>query len=159
MTELMDAASFPDDRIEWFHQNLELLLEDIKLGDRIEIYFDAEDLVAVILGMYYFRIRKTRGVGAHLFDWEAFRNDDRVLVHCLAYAGWLGEIKLLPPHQAEFLNLLEHDFHLANVTEKPWDLANRLLQEGLDQGQLTAGTETISLDQLERLKDRSWSQP
>jgi hypothetical protein len=152
MTELMDAASFPDDRIEWFHQNLELLLEDIKLGDRIEIYFDAEDLVAVILGMYYFRIRKTRGVGAHLFDWEAFRNDDRVLVHCLAYAGWLGEIKLLPPHQAEFLNLLEHDFHLANVTEKPWDLANRLLQEGLDQGQLTAGTETISLDQLERLK-------
>ena len=90
--------------LRWFHYNLELLLEDVELGDRVELCFDSFDWTRVVLGMYAFYFNDGR-MHAHKFNWKQFASSkgETVLVHCLATAGWLDNITLLPPHGAEFL--------------------------------------------------------
>ncbi|HEY0511407.1 MAG TPA: hypothetical protein VGH73_05860 [Thermoanaerobaculia bacterium] len=152
MTESARTDAAPAEvPIEWFHRNLELLVEDIELGDQTEIFFDTTDFIAIVLGMYFF-YKKKRKSSPRSFDWPSFYGDDCVLVHCLATAGWLGKVRMLPPHQAEFLGLLRRDFDLADVNESPKDIARRFLAEGQQGGQLAADEDnSINLEQLERL--------
>jgi hypothetical protein len=89
--------------VTWFLDNLKLLIEDIALERRnppthIDVYFDTVDAWGALLGMEAFH-------GTKGFNMQTFF-EDRTLVQCLAAAGWLGPIRLLPPHQAEFLNRL-----------------------------------------------------
>lgn len=89
-------------RVEWFLENLDFQLEDLALeasGFVCDIYMDSSDVTDAVLGMMAF---DDPGVG---FEVEHFHKK-RTLVHCLAASGWLGKIHMLPPHQAEFLNLL-----------------------------------------------------
>ena len=94
------------DEVVTFKNNLELQLEDIALerdGIVPELYFDTFDLHQIVLGLEAFYHLKVD------FDEPKFKNKN-TLVHSLAYSGWLGKFKLLPPHQAEFLKLVNFNF-------------------------------------------------
>lgn len=94
------------DEVVTFKKNLELQLEDIALerdGIVPELYFDTVDLHRIVLGLEAFYHLKVD------FDERKFK-DKNTLVHSLAYSGWLGRFKLLPPHQAEFLKLVNFNF-------------------------------------------------
>src|SRR5579872_3224876 len=98
-------------KLNWFLHLIDLQLEDLTIleqGRNIAIYFDASDVRRAVLGMYALY---TPGVGLR---WGEF-NEDLTLVHSLAASGWLGQIGMLPPHQSEFLTLLNLDFGLKNV--------------------------------------------
>jgi hypothetical protein len=106
----------------WFLDNLKLQIEDISLekrGINPEIYFDTGDVRGALLGMESF-FNPDRG-----FDIKTFF-EEKTLVQCLASGGWLGAIQLLPPHQAEFLNLLNLDFGVA-VEKEPEARAQEFL--------------------------------
>jgi hypothetical protein len=91
--------------LKWFLDNLELQIDDIILdreGVAVDLYWDTADVRDAVLGMaaYY-----DKG----MFSPEAF--DDRTaLVRSLLSAGWLGPVRMLHPHQAEFLNLIDLEF-------------------------------------------------
>lgn len=94
------------DEVVAFKNNLELQLEDIMLerhGVVPELYFDTFDLHQIVLGLEAFYPLKVD------FDEHKFK-EKKTLVHSLAYSGWLGKFKLLPPHQAEFLKLVNFNF-------------------------------------------------
>lgn len=107
-------------KLDWFLKNLKLLLEDSELkqqGSTIELYFDTLEIAHTILGLsaFYdegdskFKLQK-------IFQVEQGKPlKDRTLVLCLAFSGRLGTIKMLPPHQAEFLALLNKDFNDFNL--------------------------------------------
>src|ERR687889_585064 len=86
-------------------RNLDLQLEDLALLKnekiKIEFYFDNADMHDAVLGARAFYPPFT----SENFDIEKF-NDKRTLVRSLASSGWLGKIRLLPPHQTEFLGQL-----------------------------------------------------
>lgn len=85
--------------LKWFLGHLELVLQDLLIedrGDSLEFYWDSVDVTAAVLGLDNFYDPSGR------FDKRRFQ-DDAALIDCLAGAGWFGTIKLLPPHQAEFL--------------------------------------------------------
>ncbi len=112
-------------KVDYFCQNLDMLVEDQKLTRQkvqTDLYFDCHDYIALILGMYrYYKPQDS-------WDIKNFSGED-TLVHCLASANWLGEIQLLPPHCAEFLNLMNHDFGLPIYGKNPRNLALRFLHE------------------------------
>src|SRR6266516_8036444 len=92
-------------KVTWFRNNLNLLIEDHKLENEnisVDLYFDTLDVTHTVLGVQtYFRASAFDVKGA----FEAPRGRplrDRTLVLSLAFSGRLGPIKLLPPHQAEF---------------------------------------------------------
>jgi hypothetical protein len=121
-------------KVQWFARNLALQIEDILLEKRhvaIDLYFDTVDVTASLLGMEAFY---EPGIG---FDIGTFQQA-KTLVHCLAAGGWLGQIRLLPPHQAEFLNLLNFDF---GVTLDERD-RQRHIQEFLSQIKAAGALET-----------------
>src|SRR5258706_5518737 len=94
------------EKVIWFFKNLEWQLEDLAVeeqGRSVELFFDTNDVTVAALGMdaYY------NEQGAFLA--EGFK-EERALVRCLLASGWLGEIRMLSPHQAEFLSLLNIDF-------------------------------------------------
>jgi hypothetical protein len=94
--------------LTWFLANLDLQLQDLAAearGAEIRLYFDASDVRDALLGMDAFYVP---GGG---FAVERFATRE-TLVRSLAVSGWLGAIHMLPPHQAEFLTLLEGDFGL-----------------------------------------------
>jgi hypothetical protein len=145
MTSQGRSAPEAKEPIDWFHDNLELLVEDVHLGEQVDLCFDTEDFAAVILGMYeYYDAEK------NIFRWEKFRNEgETVLVYCLAAAGWLGKLTLLPPHRAEFMGLLRRDFGLAGVIEPPLNLARRFLATGFNE----IAPATLSSGDLDDLRE------
>lgn len=93
--------------INKFRSHLELLLEDIKLekeGCTLAFYFDTAYLQRAALGYkdYYFEDDK-------IFKAAKF-NDDVTLVCSLVSGGLIGQFRLLPPHQNEFLNKINSNF-------------------------------------------------
>ncbi|HSS49110.1 MAG TPA: hypothetical protein VLX28_09195 [Thermoanaerobaculia bacterium] len=102
----MNASGGYKTRLKWFQRNLDLLLSDLtfeKGGAEVNLYFDSRDVRDAVLGMQAFY---TPGIG---FDVASFE-EKRVLVQCLATSGWLGKIRMLPSHEAEFKRLLDLDF-------------------------------------------------
>src|SRR5271157_6064094 len=94
--------------LKWFLEHLELDLQDRRLQDSgysLEFYWDTVDVRGAVLGLDSFYDLTGR------FDNRLFQNDV-ALIHCLAGAGWFGKIRLLQPHQAEFLKLIDSDFGL-----------------------------------------------
>src|SRR5437870_8617120 len=110
-------------KVNWFARNLRMQIEDISLEKRgiaIDLYFDTVDVTAALLGME-FLFDPHRGFNIAEFC------EDKTLVQCLAASGWLGQIQLLPPHQAEFLNLLNLDFGL--MARQPEEHAKEFLNQ------------------------------
>lgn len=97
------------EKLRWFLENLDLQIEDLERQDRdgaeIDLYFDTSDIHDAVLGL------QTFFQDAGRFDQGRFKND-KTLVHCLATSGWLGKIRMLPSHQAEFLSLMNINFWL-----------------------------------------------
>ena len=98
--------------IKKFRSQLELLLEDIKLekdGCSLAFYFDTVYLQRAALGYkdYYY-------AEDEVFMADKF-NDDTTLVCSLVSGGFIGQFRLLPPHQNEFLNKINSNFDGTNV--------------------------------------------
>lgn len=138
----------PTADVRRFLLNLELQILDRELEGRgyyLEWYFDTVDVVDAVLGMMAFHDQSSNS-----FKQEEFEQP-KALVHALAAAGWIRGIHLLPPHQAEFLNLLQLDFgvglprkslalaeqFLASVGVKS-DTSNRVPLSGFTDVQLRA---------------------
>lgn len=89
-----------------FHSHLEMLLEDIKLehdGYQLAFYFDTGHLQRAALGYKdYYREDST-------FKGAKFK-DDITLVCSLISGGFVGQFRLLPPHQDEFLTKINSEF-------------------------------------------------
>lgn len=107
------------DKLKWFLKNLDLLIEDLKLEEEkvnVSLYFDTLEIIDTVLGYERFYV-------AERFDTKRLFNphlnkplQDRLLVLCLAFSGRLGSLKMLPPHQAEFLEGLNHGFGIHETT-------------------------------------------
>jgi hypothetical protein len=103
-------------QLSWFLKNLELQLTDldlIKQGVELKFYWDTAHVVRAVLGMADFY--KPPG--------NRFKRDDfeskQTLAACLASAGWLLPMRLLPPHQAEFYNRFKARFGLGHERVPP----------------------------------------
>jgi hypothetical protein len=97
--------------LEWFLIHLDDQLDDWDLetkGVQLDLFWDASEVRRAVLGAFYF------------FDPIDFNKkqfeDDRTMVASLAAQRWLGSIKMLEPHQAEFAKALRVNF---NKTQ-PW---------------------------------------
>ena len=87
-------------------RSVDLLIEDVELQKKdyvVDIYFDTADIRDSALGAE----ACFDDVGA--FD-RAKLQDTRMWVQMLFSAGWLGPVRLLPPHQAELLSLVTLNF-------------------------------------------------
>lgn len=95
----------------WFLRQLTMQVHDYQLyrkAVRLDIYFDTGAIRAALLGwMSFYRHNGT-------FDQDAFDNR-QTLVQCLATAGWLGQVSLLPPHQSELLTQLNGGFRFPAI--------------------------------------------
>lgn len=86
-------------------------MEDIEFessGYTLAFYFDTEHLQRAALGYkdYYFDDLET-------FKTDEF-TDDTTLVCSLLSGGFIGQFRLLPPHQNEFLKKINSNFHGTN---------------------------------------------
>jgi hypothetical protein len=91
------------DDSEWFIEQLRRQFADHQLeeaGVVLEFYLDAKNVRGAAVGV--------QGVNVATADLsKPFDDPEREsLVECLFSAGWLGPIRMLAPHQAEFLGLL-----------------------------------------------------
>jgi hypothetical protein len=112
--------------VDWFLKNLDWQLEDIRCEKdniSVELYFDTADVRNAVLGMHAFY---TPEHGFQLEDF--FRYNDKTLMHALLSSGWIGDFRMLPPHQAEFLNLLNLDFGVG-VERDPKGRAREFFRE------------------------------
>ncbi|HEX8853569.1 MAG TPA: hypothetical protein VF754_08785, partial [Pyrinomonadaceae bacterium] len=137
--------------INWLKHNLDLQLEDIELEEQqkqIQLYFDTADLHVAVIGSYAYYDDDGE------FNAEKFE-EQRTLVRCLAASGWLGGIRLLPPHQAEFLNQMRIHFGIGFETD-PKGQANKFLKDalGLDKS-LVEMTDDERREFVESLKGRA----
>lgn len=129
-----------------FKNNLEFQLEDIALerdGVVPELYFDTFNLHQIVLGLEAFYELKLD------FNERKFKGK-QALVHCLAYSGWLGKFKLLPPHQSEFLKQVLFNFGM-EVERDPNGRAAAFFQDvGLANPSIfnTASPEDVGKEQL-----------
>src|SRR5947199_516243 len=64
----------------------------------VELFFDARDVRYAIFGL-------PNLYDGHRFSTELFRSD-AAMVQGLGYAGWLGKMRMLQPHQSELLTAL-----------------------------------------------------
>lgn len=81
------------------------LLQDQRLEDAgytIDTYFDTADVRSALLGAQAY-------VGSHL-PFDKVFEEARTSVQVLLSAGWLGPVRMLPPHQSELLTLLALKF-------------------------------------------------
>lgn len=106
--------------IKNFRSHLELLLEDIKLereGYTLAFYFDTAYLQRAALGYkdYYDDDVETfkKDKFSETFKKDKF-NDDTTLVCSLVSGGFIGQFRLLPPHQNEFLSKINSNFDGTN---------------------------------------------
>lgn len=92
--------------ISKFHSHLKMLLEDIKLereGYELAFYFDTGHLQRAALGYKdYYR-------DDNIFKGGKFK-DDITLVCSLISGGFVGQFRLLAPHQDEFLAKINSEF-------------------------------------------------
>jgi len=112
------------EKIAWFVRNLDWQMEDVELEKAlvgVDTYFDTADVTDFALGMEAFF---TPGGDFQIKNFLL----ERTLVNCLAASGMLGPIRMLPPHQSEFLHGLIFDFGIPSVSESPTDLASRFLR-------------------------------
>ena len=109
-------------KLAWFLKNLEFLIEDLKLEEdkvQIDLYLDTLDIIHAVLGYERFYKAGTFKVQ------ELFKTDpdkplkDRLIALCLASSGRLGTLKMLPPHQAEFLDSLNQEFGFQDTVVTP----------------------------------------
>jgi hypothetical protein len=104
------------EKVNWFCNNLELQVEDIKLeraGKSLVHYFDSGDVQGALLGLqdlYYFKVNKFE------FDLKEF-GAERTLIRALLSSKRLGQIRMLPPHQDEFISKLKDGFTTWNRGE------------------------------------------
>ena len=116
-------------RITSVKHNLDLQIEDIafrKESVEVEMYYDTSDIHNAILGSRIFYPPFEDDFAKRKFD------DKRTLVHSLIASGWLGKIRLLPPHQAEFLTRLKFYFGVDIATDPKGDARNFLRDIGLE---------------------------
>lgn len=92
-------------KLESFSKTLAQVIDDAERND-VDFYFDTGDVTAAILGVCGLYNLKDR-----TFDLRRF-NGDRTLVLSLAISGRIGPVRMLAPHEAEFLTLLDRDFGL-----------------------------------------------
>lgn len=112
------------EKLEAFLYNLDLQIDDIEkigAGKQIQVFFDTAHLVSAVLGLHDFYNQLGR------FSRKKF-NSHAALVTCLAASNWLGEIRLLPPHQAEFLRKWKLDFGV-DSSKRPEILAKQFLRD------------------------------
>jgi hypothetical protein len=149
-----DMSSELKIKLDWFLKNLKLLLEDYDLkqqGKTIELYFDTHEIKHTIMGLYAFYDKSES-----LFNIQkAFRVEeakplkDRTLVLCLAFSGRLGPIKMLPPHQAEFLASLNKDFGLDELRDAPGQLVRRFMKEVGQAGAINVRQDSVPLEEMD----------
>ena len=103
------------DALEWFMEQLRRQFNDHRLEDSgitLELYFDAKNVRRAAVGV--------QGVNTAALAASAGGLDDRerqALVECLFSAGWLGPVRMLAPHQAEFLGLLNRSMDVGDEHE------------------------------------------
>lgn len=113
--------------LKWFHDQLRLEIEDRALerdGVSLDFYWDTSHIRQAALGM------------AALYDAaETFQADefasDLTLICCLASKGWFGPMKLLQPHEAEFLKLIDTEFGVGAVGPPRGGAAKFVADSGL----------------------------
>jgi|GEM_PF-1636326 len=109
--------------VDWFYGALDQLVEDDELeasGHTIELFFDTADVYDALIGMLAFYTEDLD------FDLRSFAQRC-TLVRCLAARGWLGPFSMLPPHQVEFLTLIQLD--MTAPTMNLHGLAREFLQK------------------------------
>jgi len=112
------------EKLEAFLYDLDLQIDDIEkigAGKQIQVFFDTAHLVSAVLGLHDFYNQLGR------FKRGKFDNPT-ALVTSLAASNWLGEIRLLPPHQAEFLRRWKLDFGV-DSSKRPEILAKKFLRD------------------------------
>lgn len=137
--------------LERFKRNLDFLLYEMALEARgipLTLYLDTADVRDATLGMYAFHPLEVRTMREDFGGKEAGR--DSTLIHCLAACGWLGPFHLLPPHQVEYLRMLNADFGLENAPE-PMTFSRRFLQALVEEGVVDPSVTTVEGDTDEKL--------
>jgi hypothetical protein len=112
-------------------KNIDLQLEDIafrKEGIEVELYYDTSDVIDAVLGSRGFYPPFEEA----LFPREKF-DSKRILVLSLVTSGWFGKIRMLPPHQAEFLTRLKFYFGVGIATDPKGEARNFLSDIGLEE--------------------------
>src|SRR3712207_3326528 len=92
-----------------FRTLIEQQIEDLDLldaGETPAYFFDTSDVHNAALGMLAFYPRLNWDSQKREWNLDGFKRR-RTTVRMLLASGWLGEFSLLPPHQREFLTLLE----------------------------------------------------
>ena len=90
--------------LTWFHINLNNHIEDRELeksGVKLEFFWDNSQVQRAVLGAL--------DLFNPGFNEQKFENKE-TLVACLAAQGWLGAMRMLEPHQAEFARALRRKF-------------------------------------------------
>ncbi len=135
------------ERVEWFLKNLEFQLQDLALerdGITCDIYLDTSDVRDSVLGMLAFH---DPAEGFEGDDFERNFNSKRTLVHSLAASGWLGKIHMLPPHQAEFLTLL--NIYFGDRTESRLEtLANSFIKAVKIRGSTDVDVDVVAINKM-----------
>lgn len=95
-------------KISHFAKNINAVKENYRIwqsldGQQVDIYFDTADIIDLLIGM-----RAMSPLPGEAFRWKSY-HDAKQLVYAMAYKGWLGPIRLLPPHLAELYDLLNHE--------------------------------------------------
>jgi len=96
--------------LTWFNSNLNDQIDDLELEAKnvqLSLYWDASEVRRAILGCLYF-------FDPVKFDRAQF-DDSRTMVACLASQKWLGSIRMLEPHQAEFAKALRQNFYRSSA--------------------------------------------
>ena len=109
--------------------NLELQLEDLAIrrqGLEVDLYYDNSDVHDAVLGLQAFYPPFEDEFAKTKFE------EKRTLVRSLAASGRLGKIRLLPPHQAEFLTQLKFYFGVNIPRDPKGDARDFLKDVGLD---------------------------
>ena len=140
-------ASTQQTEVAWFLRNLDLQLDDADLEQRnvqLAFYWDAYDIRKAVLGVaaYY-------GADGHFQDQE-FASPGSLVVS-LASAGWLGAMHMLPPHQAEFLNLVALEFGLGGRTIPPGGLSEFYRDVDLPHARALKAKDLKDPDNIRRL--------
>ena len=106
-------------------------------------YWDTVDVTSALMGM--------SGLyqGPH-FDRAEFASK-RTLVRCLAAAGWLGRIHMLPPHQEELKNFLDRSAQSMRGSSIHPVGASQFLSDAL--GQYVPEIDVESSDYKEQIRD------
>ena len=123
--------------LSWFLTNLDDQLDDLEFearGATIALYWDASEVRQAVLGAFDF-------FDPVEFDRSKF-DDPRTMVTCLAAQKWLGSIRMLEPHQAEFAKALRENFYKST----PW-LTNEQVRSFFGQVALP-DSEELSLSNL-----------